>query len=233
MTVLAGAGVSAVTACSGGGHSASAAESAASGQVTVSRGGAGLSVLMVIRHAEKPTGSGKPYGITADGKQDSHSLTVQGWTRAGALTGLFDPREASGAPAALRPGLSRPATVVAARPGSGGSNSRRPEETVTPLAAALGTQLNLTFALGQEAALVTWLTGTAGPSGPVLVAWEHDHIPAITAHLGGVTPKPPGSWPGSRFDIVYVFTRAAGGSGWAFAQVPQMLLAGDSPSPIS
>jgi hypothetical protein len=64
------------------------------------------------------------------------------------------------------------------------------------------------------------------------VSWEHEHIPAIIARLGQVTPRPPGSWPGDRFDIVYVFTRTASGSGWDFSQVPQMLLAGDSPDPI-
>jgi hypothetical protein len=240
MALLAGIGVSAVTACASDKRESdtvdsNTGEADVTGETTASRsrGSAGPAVLMVIRHAEKPTGSGAPYGITANGTQDSHSLTVQGWTRAGALTGLFDPRGASGSPLALRPGLSRPSTVLAADPGTGGSNSKRPEETVTPLAAALGADLNLSFALGQESKLVAWLTGKSGPAGPTLVAWEHQHIPAIIAHLGKVTPKPPSSWPGDRFDIVYVFTAAAGGSGWEFTQVPQMLLAGDSPDPIS
>jgi hypothetical protein len=221
MAVLAGIGVSAVTGCASG-----QPESAAAGN------GEEPGVLMVIRHAEKPAGSGAPYGITADGAQDSHSLIVRGWTRAGALAGLFDPRDSSGQPVTPRPGLRRPAMVLAARPGTGASNSKRPEETVTPLAAALGSDLNLSFALGQEAGLAAWLTGKSGPAGPVLVSWEHEHIPAIIAHLGQVTPRPPGSWPGDRFDIVYVFTRTASGSGWDFSQVPQMLLAGDSPDPI-
>ena len=65
------------------------------------------------------------------------------------------------------------------------------------------------------------------------MAWEHVHIADIVAHLGTVTPKPPGAWPGDRFDVVYVFTRAAAGRGWTFTQVPQEVPAGDSPSPIS
>jgi len=192
-----------------------------------------MNVLMIIRHAEKPVGSGAPYGITADGVQDAHSLTVRGWTRAGALVGLFDPRDASGDPLALYAGLSRPTTVVAAEPTTGTSKSKRAEETVTPLAAALGTDLDLTYSLGQEAELASWLTGPDGPSGPTLVAWEHQHILDIIANLGQITPTPPKSWPAGRFDIVYVFTRATRGHGWAFAQIPQMLLAGDSSSPIS
>lgn len=93
--------------------------------------------LMIIRHAEKPTDSGTPYGVTSGGTQDPHSLTIQGWTRAGALAGLFDPRDSAGDGIPPRTGLSRPATVTAAQPGTGGGNSRRPEETVTSLAAAL------------------------------------------------------------------------------------------------
>ncbi|WP_228554415.1 hypothetical protein [Catenulispora pinisilvae] len=195
-------------------------------------GHGGLNVLMIIRHAEKPTGSGAPYGLTSDGTQDSHSLTIQGWTRAGALAALFDPRDAAGSPVAPRAGLARPGTVAASVPGTGGSNSKRPEETVTPTAAALGVTLSTQFSVGQEAELAGWLTGPTGPSGPTLVAWEHQHIPDIIAHLGPVTPTPPKSWPGERFDIVYVFTRVSGG-GWTFTQVPQMLLAGDLPTPIS
>ena len=44
--------------------------------------------------------------------------------------------------------------------------------------------------------------------------------------------KNPGApWEGrGRFDMVWVFDRQA--SGWTFSQVPQMVLAGDSPIPI-
>ncbi len=68
-------------------------------------------VIMLIRHAEKPTGAGSPTGVTADGRESAGSLTVSGWTRAGALVGLFAP--AHGEPP---PGLVRPTTVWAADP---------------------------------------------------------------------------------------------------------------------
>jgi hypothetical protein len=183
-------------------------------------------VVMIIRHGEKPEGSGKPYGITDAGERDEESLTVRGWTRAGALAELFDPRGADGGAVAPRAGLSRPATIFASDPHSHGS--KRPEQTVTPLAQALGVQVDVRFAKGQEADLVAAL---AGARGPVLIGWQHESIGAIIEHLGAVTPTPPQDWPGGRFDMVYVFTR--NGDGWNFAQVPQVLLAGDSTKPIA
>lgn len=217
-----------------GGHQKDAAKdgaadpapSGAPGAAPISSAG-GPDVIMIIRHAEKPDGSGAPYGITADGKKDSESLTVQGWTRAGALIGLFAPRDGTGAPAPVRTGLVRPTSVHAADPSSGGS--RRPEETATPTAAALGLQLDLRFAKGQEAALAAALLASSGPR---LVAWEHESIAAIIDHLGPVTPTPPSSWPDDRFDLVWVLTARSAG-GWDFTQVPQLLLAGDSTEPIS
>ncbi|WP_327065283.1 hypothetical protein [Kitasatospora sp. NBC_01302] len=184
------------------------------------------SVIMIIRHAEKPTGSGAPDGVTDQGKKDSESLTVQGWTRAGALISLFAPRTGGGAAAPVPTGLTRPATVYAADPTTGGS--KRPAETATPLTAALGLTLDTRYAKGDEAGLAAALLATSGPQ---LVAWEHESIAAILAGLGTITPAPPTDWPDNRFDVVWVLT--ADGTGWRFTQVPQMLLAGDSPHPIS
>jgi len=61
--------------------------------------------------------------------------------------------------------------------------------------------------------------------GTALVAWQHEEIPTIVAHLGSVTPLPPPQWSADRFDVVWVFART--GAGWTFRQVPQLLLAGD------
>jgi len=183
-------------------------------------------VVMIIRHGEKPTGSGGPAGVTVDGRNDDESLTVQGWTRAGALIGLFDPRAGDGSALPLRAGLSKPAAIYASDPN--GHGSARPQETVLALSAALGLTVNLSFDKGQEAQLVA---GLAGVAGPVLIAWQHENIDAIIAALGPVDPAPPRSWPGSRFDMVYVFTR--NGDSLAFAQIPQVLLAGDSATPFT
>jgi hypothetical protein len=66
--------------------------------------------------------------------------------------------------------------------------------------------------------------------GTVLVAWEPQLIPSIVELLPNA-PKVPQHWPGDRFDIVWVLDRA--GAGWSFSQILQLLLAGDSSSPIS
>lgn len=45
---------------------------------------------MIIRHAEKPGISREPpLGIDEDGRLDPHSLTVNGWVRAGFLSSFF------------------------------------------------------------------------------------------------------------------------------------------------
>ncbi|MEO6956970.1 MAG: hypothetical protein ABI137_09555 [Antricoccus sp.] len=181
-------------------------------------------VLMIIRHAAKPAGSMR--GVTADGLQDPESLAVPGWSRAGALVELFASRGSDNTAAPLRPGLLRPAAVVTSNPGSDGS--KRPVQTVTPLAAELAVAVNLDHAKGQEAELVEGLNALAGP---VLISWQHESIPAIVSHLGSVIPTPPPTWPDSRFDMVYVFIRS--GDHWVFTQVPQLLMAGDHPEPIA
>ncbi len=62
-----------------------------------------------------------------------------------------------------------------------------------------------------------------------LVAWEHKRIVDLVAALTGGTVKGP-HWPSHRFDMVLVLDRQ--GATWRLTQVPQMLLAGDSPDPL-
>lgn len=181
----------------------------------------GGTLVMIIRHAEKPAGSHPPLGIDADGNPDPHSLTVGGWTRAGALVELFAPGTGT-----TRPGLARPTAVYAA--GGTGGEGQRPRETVTPLAARLGLAVTTTYAKGGEAALAAEV---ARRPGATLISWQHEEIPALAAAFGTVTPAPPSKWPDDRFDVVWVLTPAAGG--WTFTQTPQLLLAGDSADPIS
>ncbi|MGW4528816.1 hypothetical protein [Amycolatopsis sp. NPDC004378] len=177
-------------------------------------------LIMIIRHGEKPAGSGAPQGIDVDGNTDLHSLTVAGWTRAGALVELFAPGAGS-----LRAGLARPTAIYAA--GGTGGEGQRPRETVGPLAARLGVPVTTTFAKGGEAALAAEV---ACRSGVTLICWQHEEIPALTTAVGTVGPAPPQSWPDNRFDVVWVL--APTGAGWSFTQVPQLLLAGDSVDPI-
>jgi hypothetical protein len=196
------------------------AASASSGLAAEAAGG-GANQIILIRHGEKPVGSGPPFGIDSDGNQDGESLTVQGWERAGALVELFAP--ASGK---LRPGITRPTALFASNPGATGS--KRPLETITPLAQRLGVTVNTPVKDSQTSAIAKLLRAT---SGTPLAAWQHQDIPSIAHHIGQVLPKPPKKWPGHRFDVVWVFTRRHDGT-WNFTQVPQLLLAGDKHSVI-
>jgi hypothetical protein len=180
--------------------------------------------IMIIRHAEKPDTS-PPAGVTAQGATDEHSLIVRGWQRAGALVSFFTHPSA--------PGVDVPTYVYAAKfdaaDDDNDSHSMRPIETVTPLARKLAMSdpsfsLNVNFAVGQESALVADVQARAGI---VLIAWEHHHIPRIGENLSSDVPN---KWPGSRFDLVWIFMRAASES-YIFTQVPQLLLAGDEAAP--
>jgi len=174
-------------------------------------------MIMIVRHAEKPIPT-EVFGVRPNGDHDRHSLSVRGWTRAGALVGLFAPQH--GEPKA---GLRRPDAIYAS--GHADHGSRRPVQTVTPLAERLGQHIHHGCGLGDEAALAAKL---AVHDGVALVAWHHEAIPAIARSLGAVDI--PQRWPDDRFDVVWTFTRD--GSGWRFAQVPQLLLAGDRAEPI-
>ncbi|RNI21724.1 hypothetical protein EFY87_10500 [Flexivirga caeni] len=164
----------------------------------------------MIRHAEKPQG-GAPYGVQESGERDKRSLTIRGWTRAGALIGLFTSGER---------GITPPQHLVAARP----VQSRRPLETLTPLSGKAGLPIDSAIDPDDIAQLAATLRRTPGVT---LTAWEHEHLPAIAVALGTVTPTPPTKWPGDRFDVVWVFRRKAGASTWQFSQIPQLLLGGD------
>ena len=126
----------------------------------------------------------------------------------------------------MRAGISRPTSVFATRPSSA-NESLRPLETVTPLAQRLRLSVTQTFAFGEETALAAGLLATPGVS---LTAWQHQHIPLITQKLGLAHLGAPTIWPGERFDMVFVFTRHRGV--WSFAQVPQLVLAGDVATPF-
>ncbi|RLV10125.1 hypothetical protein CTZ27_02510 [Streptomyces griseocarneus] len=207
------------TACGRSGSKASASASGTPG----AEAAPGADTIMIIRHGEKPDENGKkaPFGVTEEGEQNVHALLVRGWQRAGALVGLFAPD--GGTP--LRKGLQRPDAVYAAGPHPG-EKGLRPSETVAPVAAKLKVRANLKYLTGDEAALAKELRGRRGRT---LVSWEHHAIHTIVKGLGTVRPAPPHAWPDDRFDLVWVFVRT--GDGWAFSQVPQLLLDGDSANP--
>jgi hypothetical protein len=174
---------------------------------------------MLIRHAEKP--DDKDGGVDQKGNADKHDLIVRGWQRAGALVQFFaNPRDPNGP-------INRPATIFATEPTTG-SESKRPLHTVTPLAQWLDIPIDSTIAEGSEQDLVD---KASAANGVVLIAWHHEKIPAI-ANLILQNQSAPQKWPGDRFDVVWIFSRATANAPWSFSQAPQLLLSGDSPNVI-
>jgi hypothetical protein len=179
--------------------------------------------IFLIRHAEKPPEDNSIAGVALDGTQDEQELIVRGWQRSGALVRLFaplpqpPPRE----PPAVDE-VSRPDVIFASAVGPH-SKSLRPQHTVSALAEALTKSLVLTHAKGEEEALVA---DAIAQDGTVLIAWEHEAIPAIANLILGDATTVPQKWPRDRFDIVWIFTRMSA-DGWTFRQVPQVLLPGD------
>jgi hypothetical protein len=197
-----------------------------------------LTKVMIIRHGEKPTIKDQPpFGVTQDGEQDWESLTVRGWLRAGNLGRLFNPARNQFPSEAL----ARPASIYASAPRDPGtalvqdddSKSKRPLQTITPLAQDLNVTPILDFGKGREAALAKQVLAR---SGVVLISWQHEAIGDIARNLvAGTEPRAtiPAEWPGNRFDLVWIFDPPAKGKKrWKFTQVPQLLLPGDAETVI-
>ncbi|CAN7751102.1 phosphoglycerate mutase family protein [Cupriavidus necator] len=180
--------------------------------------------IMIIRHAEKPVGDGAGPGIDTNGAVDSESLTVRGWQRAGALARFFCPN--AGGSSVQR----KPDAVFAT--GSGpSSTSKRSMQTVAPLVALLRETSFVhyvdSYLKDEREALMKEVLAQPGV---VLIAWEHKVLPSLVGCLSKA-PAVPARWPDDRYDMVWVLDRTP--AGWSFAQLPQLLLAGDSAIPIS
>jgi hypothetical protein len=169
--------------------------------------------IMIIRHAEKPSSAAPdvpPYGVSDTGDKDSESLTIQGWQRAGALTCFFDPAYGP----LQNSHLAKPQFLYASKPSNQKNlkhGSRRPDETITPLANKLGLEINIDFMKGKEEKMVE---DALQKSGIVLICWQHENIPISTNEGPGIAK--------------YILDTGS----YNFSQVPQCLLYGDSPDPI-
>jgi hypothetical protein len=178
-------------------------------------------LIMIIRHGEKPDKSSPGVDINGNPAGKS-SLTQVGWNRARRLVEVFDPSTGS-----LRPGLARPTVIYAAGATDAGEGERT-RETVAPLAQRLRIAVNTTFGKGDEDAMAAQITSA---SGPTLICWQHGEIPAIADAFGSLTPTPPDTWPDDRFDVIWTLT--AHERGWDFAQLPEMVLPGDQTRTIT
>jgi len=172
---------------------------------------------MLIRHAERPSADKTTRGVTLAGKKNKEELTVRGWQRAGALARFFAPSDGHFA----HPALARPNMLFACGAGPS-SPSLRPQHSLLPLAELIQKEIDCRFFEGEEEPLVK---AARGIQGTVLIAWKHPAMHVIANAILGDKSAVPQHWPFDRYDLVWVFERTA--AGWAFVQVPQLLLAGD------
>ena len=179
--------------------------------------------IMVIRHAEKPDRDFAPYGVTLQGERSKESLEVRGWQRAGALASLFSPPNSH----FQHPSLTRPQFLYASKP-LRRKGSRRPIETITPLATKLGIQINSNFSRFE---FIEMVEEALLHKGAVLISWQREYIPEIALHILGRQIAPT-NWPINRFDMIWVFDLDRSSAKYRFKQVPQSLLHGDSTRPM-
>jgi hypothetical protein len=186
--------------------------------------------ILIIRHAEKPQQNGDS-GIDETGAPDPKSLTPRGWQRAGAWAQLFVPALGQ------QPVLPTPTALFASNPNhenaataeSAGGKSRRPLETITPLAGKLSLGVATQVSKQKVGDLVAALATTPGV---VLVCWQHEVIVEIANAISHASTTIPTKWPGSRFNVIFRLDRPSDGSPWKFQQVVPVLLAGDLSTPI-
>ncbi len=186
--------------------------------------------LFIIRHAEKPDDTQQQLGpgLMENGTVDTELLVIRGWQRAGAWDSLFG----AGLGAKDYP---PPGKIYAATPGAAGDPnqgpSRRPAETIAPLAARLKLTADVSIGKGDEKHLVKKVLEH---DGVVLVCWEHKAI------VEDILPKLPVSnhkdlpskWSGDRFDVVLRFDRAKSTDQLVFKPLYPKLLSGDSDKPV-
>ena len=179
--------------------------------------------IMLLRHAEKPAKDDAPYGVTRKGERSKESLEIRGWQRAGALTHLFVPANGH----FQHPSLAKPQFLYASKPLQR-KGSRRPIETITPLAEKLAIKINSDF---QRSDIESMIADVFTRKGVVLICWQREYIPDIASLILG-NEVAPWVWPEDRFDMIWVFDRHRSSSRYRFKQVPQKLLGGDLIGPI-
>jgi hypothetical protein len=143
------------------------------------------SEVILLRHGEKPLDPRNP------------DLSKAGFERAHMLASFL----------ASTPGLTNRGLpdVLFATGWTRHDRSRRPYETLQPLAARLHRSIKRPFLADQYSALARHiLTSRECDGAVVVVCWVHDYLPQFAEALG-VRPRPP-AWKGHVFDRVWVLT---------------------------
>jgi hypothetical protein len=151
--------------------------------------------IFIIRHAEKPETGDSPH------------LSGKGRLRAAALPRYAFPTLAG---------------IFAARTSP---ESARPVETVTPLAAATGLNINAEVKNKEFPRLVDEVLSGGLAGNDLLICWHHEEIPHLTKALG-VNLTRSYKW-ADVYDRIWVVTYLKDGTP-TFVDRPQRLLPGDS-----
>ena len=195
--------------------------------------------IYLIRHGEKPADPpvpssaqptpppGPPFGVDVEGNQNVHSLLPRGWQRSGALAVLFDP-----AVGALQAKLHTPTALYSPSYGDPDkTRAHRTFQTIHGLGGRLSVTIQSPVPEGQEPALAEAILDSGDKV--VLICWEHDHIPSLAQSIPTVDATTiPTAWPGHRFDVIWTFALDPATGRYAFGQVPQQLLDGDTDTVI-
>jgi hypothetical protein len=137
--------------------------------------GTGPAKLLIMRHGEK-TGE----------KRDPH-LSEAGQQRAEKLVGYI-PQQ-----------FGKPDFLAAA---TSSKRSSRPVETLEPLAAAFGLEIQDGYDDEDYDALVEELTGPAYTRKFGVIAWRHSDIPALVAALGAPDGTYPAAWDEAVYNVI-------------------------------
>jgi hypothetical protein len=184
--------------------------------------------ILLLRHAEKPDSSKSRFGFAEQGQEDTKSLSIRGWQRAGALAVLLAPYPL------LSSRLPVPERIYASAFRKGGGHSRRPEQTVQPLAQKLGCQVDLTWALHQEEAFGAALAASVGTAA---VCWQHQGLAKLARAILAPQPLPmlpaDWTWPDNCYDVIWSLRRDGPNEAWLFSQYCQSLLSGDLDRPFN
>lgn len=183
--------------------------------------------IILMRHAEKPDRARNEIGLSPTGQPDERALSARGWQRAGALALLLSGDRR------VQPSLPAPDTIFASALRKDGGHSRRPEQTVQPLADRRSLDLDLRWSLNQEQGLAAALRQRPGVH---LICWQHEGLPALARAIAApdaLADIPDNwTWPADRFDVFWHLHRPSASGPWRFTQSCQCLLPGDTDWPL-
>jgi len=158
--------------------------------------------ILILRHAEKPADT------------SNENLATKGYERATAL-------------AYYLPATYGTIDHIFATGIGPESNSKRPLETITPLAERLNKKVQDTFLKHQYTEMVSHILEDDTYTNTVIaIAWQHTDIESI-ANAFGAQKVPTTKWPEDCFNLVWKLTYD-GNKGYNLEQIPQLLLYGDS-----